>query len=424
MNNETTQILKGQIVYTKTQNELTVCADGYLVARDGKVVGVFDKLCEEYKDVPVEDYKDRLIIPGLVDLHVHAPQYAFRGTGMDLELLDWLNTYTFPEEAKYKDMEYAKRAYSLFVNDLKNGATTRAVVFATIHTEATLMLMDMLNESGLGAMVGKVNMDRNSPDILRETTQESLQATRAFIAACKDYKRVKPMLTPRFTPSCTDELMQGLGEIQRETGLAVQSHLSENPSEIAWVKDLCPASSCYADTYKRCGLFGDGVPTVMAHGVYPSATEMDMIAKNKVFIAHCPQSNANLASGIAPIREYMENGVKLGIGTDIAGGASLSMMRAVADTISVSKLRWRLVDESRKPLSVSEAFFMATKGGGELFGKVGSFEEGYAFDAIVLSDDAYKSVYPMSIEDRLERAIYLAHDSAVLAKYVDGVKIK
>ncbi|MEG0615956.1 MAG: amidohydrolase family protein, partial [Oscillospiraceae bacterium] len=162
----------------------------------------------------------------------------------------------------------------------------------------------------------------------------------------------------------------------------------------------------------------------MAHGVYPSATEMDMIAKNKVFIAHCPQSNANLASGIAPIREYMENGVKLGIGTDIAGGASLSMMRAVADTISVSKLRWRLVDESRKPLSVSEAFFMATKGGGELFGKVGSFEEGYAFDAIVLSDDAYKSVYPMSIEDRLERAIYLAHDSAVLAKYVDGVKIK
>lgn len=147
----------------------------YLVCADGMVQGIYPELPQQFCGIPVEDMGDRIIIPGLTDLHVHAPQYSFRGLGMDLELLDWLNTNTFPEESKYRDPEYAKKAYDIFVKNLTHGATTRACVFATIHNEATLLLMDRLEEAGIAAMVGKVNMDRNSPDYLREASARHLQ---------------------------------------------------------------------------------------------------------------------------------------------------------------------------------------------------------------------------------------------------------
>ena len=153
--------LKGMIWYSKCQRELVFMEDSYVVCENGICAGVFSQLPEEYKDIPVEDLGNRLIIPGFTDLHLHAPQYAYRGTGMDLELLDWLNTITFPQEARYADLSYAKKAYSIFVDDLKHSFTTRACIFATLHRPATELLMDMLEESGLATMVGKVNMDRN-----------------------------------------------------------------------------------------------------------------------------------------------------------------------------------------------------------------------------------------------------------------------
>ncbi|MEG1366486.1 MAG: amidohydrolase family protein [Oscillospiraceae bacterium] len=416
--------IKGQIVYAPDTKALAIHENSWVVSQDGVVVGIFKELPKEYASAECEDYGDRLIIPGLVDLHVHAPQYAFRGTGMDLELLDWLNTYTFPEEGKYGDLAYADRAYSMFVNDLKNSATTRAVVFATIHTDATLMLMDKLEASGVSAFVGKVNMDRNSPDFLREDTENSLANTKDWLSRCKKSSNIKPILTPRFTPSCTDELMRGLKKLQEENNLCVQSHLSENAGEIAWVKELCPNTSCYGEAYEQFGLFGGEVPTIMAHCVHSTADEIELMRKNGVFVAHCPQSNTNLSSGIAPVREYLEKGVKVGLGSDVAGGANISILRAMADAIQVSKLRWRLVDEGRKPLTLAEALYIATKGGGEFFGKVGSFEKGYAMDAVVLSEELLPHPQEMSICDRLERIIYMSDDRTIRAKYKDGKKIK
>ncbi len=166
---------------------------------------------------------------------------------MDLELLDWLNTITFPQEAKYADLSYAKKAYSIFVDDLKHSFTTRACIFATLHRPATELLMDMLEESGLTTMVGKVNMDRNgAPELQEKSAQASAQDTRQWLEEIKGrYDHTYPILTPRFTPSCTDELMTELGKIQREYHIPIQSHLSENFGEIAWVKELCPTSRFY-----------------------------------------------------------------------------------------------------------------------------------------------------------------------------------
>ena len=161
----------------------------------------------------------------------------------------------------------------------------------------------------------------------------------------------------------------------------------------------------------------------MAHCVYSSDAELSLMKERGVFIAHCPKSNTNLSSGIAPTRRYIEEGLHIGLGTDIAGGHSLSMLRAIADAIQVSKLRWRLVDDSLKPLSLEEAFYMATMGGGAFFGKVGTFAEGYEFDALILDDSKLRHPQPLTARERLERLIYLSDDSCITGKYISGNKI-
>ncbi|MEJ8735446.1 amidohydrolase family protein [Mediterraneibacter sp. ICN-202921] len=423
--NESIFILQGNVIYTKEPGKFEIIENGYLVCEDGKVKDVYRTLPFSLGAVPVKDYRGKLLIPGLVDLHMHAPQYTFRGLGMDMELLEWLEVNTFPEEAKYKDLTYAGKAYEIFVENLKKSATTRACIFATVHREATLLLMDMLEEAGLDTMVGKVNMDRNCPDYLREDSADSAAETIEWIkdAAHRKYEHTKPILTPRFIPSCTDGLLEDLKKIQMRYDLPVQSHLSENISEIDWVKDLCPQAEFYGDAYDRFGLFGMDAPTVMAHCVYSDEKEIQRMKENEVFIAHCPESNMNVSSGIAPVRRFIEAGLHIGLGSDVAGGATENLFTAMAHAIQASKLRWRIQDERLQPLKAEEVFYMATKGGGAFFGKVGSFEPGYAFDVVVLDDSRLKHPQYLDIQKRLERMIYLGDDREIAAKYVDGRKI-
>ena len=419
-------ILKGDIVYSREDKSLAVYAGAYLVCSKGVCSGVFEELPDEFRGFPVEDYTGCLIFPGLVDLHIHAPQYAFRGTAMDLELIDWLNTYTFPEEVKYADPEYAGRAYSIFAEAMKNSATTRAVIFATRHRQATEILMDLMEKTGIISYVGKINMDRESiPGLQEKDPLDSAFNTFGWIQDILGrYERTFPILTPRFVPSCSDELMNELHEIQLTYGIPVQSHLSENPGECAWVAELCPEAKFYGDAYDRWGLFGDTARTVMAHCVYSCDEEVALMKKNGVFVAHCPTSNINLSSGIAPVRKYLDLGLEVGLGTDVAGGDSESMFLAVADAIKASKMYWRLVDPESSPLNFEEAFYLATIGGGRFFGKVGSFEPGYEFDAVVLDDRGVRSPAEMSIRERMERAVYLRLDgSCIKAKYVNGAEI-
>lgn len=419
-------ILKGDICYTPSPEKMVCVEDGYLVCEDGICKYVTKELPGKLLDFPISDYSGKLIMPGLIDLHVHAPQYSFRGLGMDMELLEWLNCHTFPEERKYQDETYAKRAYEIFAEDLRRGPNTRACVFGTLHVAGTLILMDELEKSGIRAFVGKVNMDRNSPDFLREqSADESLANTKEWLRQVKkkEYHSVKPMLTPRFIPSCTDTLMEGLKQIQEEWELPVQSHLSENQGEISWVKELSPQSAFYGDAYDRFGLFGGDVPTVMAHCVWSEEEEQKRMKERGIYIAHCPQSNENLASGIAPVRVYLEKGMLVGLGSDVAGGVHMSIFRAMADAIQMSKIRWRLVDQSQKPLTVPEVFYLGTKGGGSFFGKVGSFESGYELDAVVIDDSIYRHPQKLSVEERAERLIYLHDGSTVLHKFVAGKQL-
>lgn len=414
--------LRGTIIYSESPERLCVMEDGYLICEDGISRGVFQIIPEKWKNIPIRDFKNQLIIPGLSDIHVHAPQYAFRGMGMDKELLDWLNTYTFPEEKKYQNMDYAKKAYEIFVDDLVKSGTTRACIFATIHEEATILLMDLLEKSGIKAYVGKVSMDRNCPSYLCE--EQPTETMKHWLEEVTErYHNVKPIITPRFIPSCTPKLMNELVCLQKEYQLPLQSHLSENPSEIQWVKELEPQSTCYGDAYDRYGAFGSNGRTVMAHCVYSNEEECELLKNRKVWIAHCPQSNTNLASGIAPAKKYIHMGIPIGLGSDIAGGYSISILRAMADALQVSKLRWRLLDSSWKPLTIEEAFYMGTKGGGSFFGKVGSFEDGYEFDAIVLDDS--KNRYPSDAtwRDRLERNMYLSENVRMTEVYVAGLKL-
>ena len=424
--NESVFILKGNIIYSETKEKFTILENGYLVCQNEQVEGVYKSFPEKFSGVPVKDYKECLIIPGLTDLHVHAPQYTFRGTGMDLELLPWLNIYTFPEEAKYEDLVYARKAYEIFTENLKRSAVTQACVFATIHREATLLLMDLLEKSGLKTMVGKVNMDRNSPEYLCESSaEESASETVEWIkdAAHRHYRNTDPILTPRFIPSCSDELMEKLKMIQLRYDLPVQSHLSENPDEAAWVKKLCPSASFYGDAYDRFGLFGVDCKTVMAHCVYSTEEEIKRMKENGVFIAHCPESNMNLSSGIAPVKRYLEEGMHVGLGSDIGAGSTVNIFQAMAHAVRASKLRWRMLDDRWKPLTVEEVFYMASKGGGEFFGKSGSFEPGYAFDAVVLDDRRLTDTNKIDIRTRLERMIYEGDDREVHAKFVSGRQV-
>jgi len=444
--------LKGDICWSTSPNTLKTVENGFLLCIDGKSGGVFESPQEaaafmeaakevshvtDFRNLPVIDYSGKLIIPGLTDLHIHAPQYALRALGMDLELLEWLNKNVFPEEAKFSNPDYARTVFSSFIEDIKKGPNTRFCIYSSIHVPSTLLLMEMMEESGLVSLVGKVNMDRNSADFLSESDSEA--ATRQWLEliyqnhARGQMENTAPILTPRFIPSCSDSLMGKLGEIQKEFDLPVQSHLSENLKEIEWVAELCPGSKNYADAYAQFDLLGGSVPTIMAHCVWSAGEEADLLKERGVYIAHCPQSNSNLSSGIAPVKQFLQMGIPVGLGSDIAAGAHTSIFRAMSDAIQVSKLR-------HEAITLEEAFYMGTAGGGSFFGLLsggnknnsrygfgssGSFEKGWDFDAIVLDDAVAPNIEAgRNIRDRLETAVYLSDDRHIVDKYVRGRQIK
>jgi len=243
----------------------------------------------------------------------------------------------------------------MFAGNMKRSATTRACIFASRHREATELLMDMMEEAGLVSYVGKVNMDSEAPDILREmSAEESAAETQRWLRETAGrYANTMPIITPRFIPSCSRELLERLGEIQAEHGAAVQSHLSENLGEIQFVRELFPETDFYGQAYDKYGLFGENrkkaVKTLMAHCIYSCDGELELMRERDVFIAHCPASNMNVCSGIAPVRKYIDMVMKLGLGSDVAGGQTESLFRAITDAIQVSKLYWRLCDQGAKP---------------------------------------------------------------------------
>lgn len=413
-------ILHGTIVHTPTKEVFDCHPDSYLISEGGKVTGIFQELPEKYKNVPVLDYGNSLILPGLCDMHVHAPQFVYRGLGIDLQLMEWLDRYAFPTEARFADLSYARIYYEAFADALAKNGTTRAVIFGTLHAPATELLMEILEKKKIGAYVGKINMDTLSPDYLCETPKQSLADTRKWIEDTKDrFHLVKPAVTPRFIPTCSTSVLEGLGKLAQEFDLPVHSHISEDLGEMSIVRDRYPQYDNDGDVYDHFGLLTSH--TVMAHFIYPTRHEMELIKERGVTIAHCPQSNGNVAAGIPPIRQMLDLGVKVGLGSDIAGGYSVSIFRAMSEAVYLSKLQWLRSEKKDSFLSVPESFYLGTKGGGQFFGKVGSFETGYELDAIVVDDRSLcVPADRLSTEERVERVIHLADDRNIISRFVAG----
>ena len=418
------KIYKAHILFTKEKSHFEVLENGYIaVGDDGRVIGVASNLAAlDSEDAEVIDFGDRLLIPAMNDMHVHAPQVRNQGVAMDLELLPWLQNYTFPEEAKYADIHYAESMYRRFLHTQWLFGTMRSCVFGTVHTESTRLLMKLYQETGMGAMVGKVAMNRNCPDNLSEDVEAAVEGNEQIIAEFnKPDSLVRPIITPRFVPSCTPELLQACGRLASKYQLPVQSHLSENTSEIAWVAELEPDSENYGDAYNHYGLFGQ-TPTIMAHCVWTRGSELELMKRNGVMVAHCPTSNFNIASGMAPIRTFLDEGLRIGLGSDISAGHDLNMFRMLVYAIQVSKMQYQL-DHSKAFLTLPEIFWIATKSAGSFFGKVGSFEPGYDFDALVIDDDVlHPEEYPLL--HRLERFIYLGDDRQIAHRFCRGKEIK
>ncbi len=415
------QIIKGNIIQAKELGKLDCLPNGYLVTEDGVIRAVSQTLPQEYAGLPVTDYGDQLILQSFADMHLHGAQYPMLGNGLDLPLLDWLNSYAFPTESRFQDEDYARMVYRKLVRELLDNGTTRVVMFASLHAEGTLILMEEMEKAGLTGYVGKVNMDRNNAPELNETTEESKASTLRWLDGCKQFKNVKPILTPRFTPSCTDELMTWLGETAKERNLYVHSHISENNKEIELVGQLHPDCKQYWETYAKFGLWKDH--TVMAHCIYSDERERKAMKDHNVLAVHCPSSNNNICSGVAPVRIMLEEGVWVALGSDISGGSQLSMMEVMQQTVVTSK--FRCMKDGDRPLDAAEAYYLATSAGHKYFGDQPGFAPGNPLHAVVV-DDSTVGVpgEQLTLPQRLERLLYRAKAEHITTVYSQGRKVK
>ena len=418
MHPENMHLFHGNILYARSRHELAVYENSYIAVEDGVVEGIYETLPEPMLSLPVRDFGEGVIIPAFSDLHVHAPQYPQRGLAMDCLLYDWLNDYTFPLEAKYKDPEFARAVYDAFTDDLVANGTFHACIFGTIHPEATGYLLETLEKKGLSAYVGKVNMDKASPAYLCEKTADSLQETEAFLEKYAGNKTARPLLTPRFAPTCSKELLAGLGRLAAKYQVGVQTHIVESKWEASQALLDFPDATSDMGIYEKAGLLEHG-PVVAAHFIFPTEEDIRLLKKYKGYAVQCPDATVNVIAGIMRNSFLAAQGVRLALGSDIAGGHSIGIYTQAARAIQLSKLKWFYEPEGNNPIGFPEAFHMATRQGGELFGRVGAFEKGYRFDALVI-DGVEDSFLTLTPEQKIERFFYAGTKDNIVAGYLGG----
>jgi guanine deaminase len=511
--------IKGALVHSLSFGHVQVIDNGAIVYdSNGVIQSVFDfsvaGAAEQFSSLAPEtiDYSGKIICPGFVDAHCHAPQYLFTGTGVDIPLIEWLGKFTFPSEAKFEDSTFARLVYKRSVRRHLISGTTFAAYFATIHKESAGVLAEVVREIGQRAFVGKVSMDRNSPPYLIEDTRRGIADAEEFVRAVLQQTEagarflqsvdaeagseapksavpfgsrptllndpaitplVMPCITPRFVPSCTSEMMRALGAISYKYGVPVQSHLSETSEEIKWVSELHPESPSYTAVYEAHNLLHSR--TLMAHGVYCTDDELELLKRTGAAVVHCASSNFLLGSGIMDVQKYVMAGVPVALGTDVAGGASASMLDAIRNTIcasravgifkrgshdhrlaSIERLRRKkmrvgstsdstqsevseLVSQLEEEfvrdepyyahLNTEEAFHLATLGGAEAVGMgnvIGNFLPGKKLDCLVVDIEApggpidHFEGSGASTLQSFEKFIYVGDDRNIETIIVDG----
>lgn len=384
----------------------------------------------------------QFFLPGFIDLHVHAPQWAQAGTALDLPLYDWLHTYTFPLEAKFSDLTFAENVYNDLVSTLLAHGTTTALYFATVHKEASVLLAEICAKKGQRGLVGKVVMDNpeQTPAYYRDAdTQTALADTEEFILAVKELAKtakqgVYPVVTPRFIPSCTNDTLKGLGELTAKYDTHVQSHCSESDWAHGYVKDRFDKHDAFA--LHEFGLLHD--KSVMAHCNFLDDHDAELFAETGTAIAHCPISNAYFANSVIPIAHFHSKDVEIGLGSDISGGFSPSLFDNVRQAIISSRMledgvnpalpaEDRGVPQSR--ITINEAFYLATAGGGESLSlPIGRLQENYVWDVQVIDTKAAAAKLPIfdvneDLHNVFQKIMYLARPENIREVWVQGKKV-
>jgi guanine deaminase len=438
-------LVHGTLIHAPLPGDLEIIEDA-LVTVDvhgtiSNVESMVDasRLEKEHEDGLTRLEHGQYLLPGLVDLHVHAPQWPQLGKALDLPLNEWLKKHTFPLEARYRDLDFARRSYESLVDALLANGTTTAAYFGTVHVAATRLLADIVAKKGQRAVIGKVAMDDadQCPDFYRDqTTQSGLDGTRELIEYVrgKDSSLLHAAVTPRFIPACTDAMLEGLAGIADEYGCHIQTHCSESDWEHRHVIDRLGASD--AQSLDRFGLLTDR--TILAHSIFVDNEDLATIKRRDSGIAHCPLSNLYLSHAVFPARRALDRGLKLGLGTDIAGGASPSIFDNCRMAVSASRALEDGVDPALPSnkrgtpgsgINFREAFWMATAGGARALGlNTGRFAQGCAFDAIVIDTRVGDSNLTTwegmdSHDDVLQKIVYNASRSNVADVWVQGRRV-
>lgn len=450
--NKYAQVFQGTAFTSKSPKEVEILKDYLFCINDeGMIEQVVAPADTDYS-VLLNAYEGKenfhrlaegqYILPGFVDLHVHAPQWAQSGTALDIPLYDWLNTYTFPIESKFSDLEFAKTVYEEVVNTLLANGTTTALYFATVHKEASFMLAEICANKGQRGLVGKVVMDNpdQNPDFYRDaSTETALEDTEAFILAVKELAKttkqgVYPVVTPRFIPSCTDDALKGLGELAAKHDTHIQSHCSESDWEHGYVQDRFQKNDAFA--LNDFGLLGE--KSVMAHCNFLDDDDAHLFAETGTAVCHCPISNAYFANSVIPIAHLHAKGVEIGLGSDISGGFSPSLFDNARQAVISSRMLEDGVDTKlpasergvpNSRITINDAFYLATAGGGEgLSLPIGRLAENYAWDAQIIDTKLATAKLPIfndkeDLHDVFQKIMYLVRPENIREVWVQGEKV-
>ncbi|WDU80806.1 MULTISPECIES: guanine deaminase [Lysinibacillus] len=449
---EYTHIFKGTAFTSKSATDVHILKDYlFFINADGMIVKTVAPEQADYQQLLIT-YQDQnnfhalaegqYFLPGFVDLHVHAPQWAQSGTALDIPLYDWLNTYTFPIESKFSDLAFAQEVYEDLVSTLLANGTTTSLYFATVHKEASVLLAKICAEKGQRGLVGKVVMDdpEQNPDFYRdENTKTALEDTEEFILAVKNLAKttkqgVYPVVTPRFIPSCTDGALKGLGELAAKYDTHIQSHCSESDWEHSYVKERFNKNDAVA--LHDFGLLGD--KSVMAHCNFLSDEDARLFAETGTAIGHCPISNAYFANSVIPIARFHAMGVDIGLGSDVSGGFSPSLFDNARQAVMSSRMLEDGVDTSisaekrgvpNSRITINEAFYLATAGGGESLSlPIGRLQENYTWDVQIIDTKIPTARLPIfdqneDLHDIFQKIMYLVRPENIREVWVQGNKV-
>ncbi|MBU3917573.1 guanine deaminase [bacterium] len=424
--------IKGSILHFFGNPELTdsrkayeYFENGVLIVENGHIslTGPYDELKQSIPDdAEIHDYSGKLILPGFIDTHLHYPQTDIIAS-YGKQLMEWLEKYTFPREGKFENSEYAESVAEFFLDELLRNGTTTAQVMSTVHMHSADILFRKSWERNLSMITGKVMMDRNAPEYLLDDPIRGYEESLELIHRWHEKDRLLYAVTPRFAITSTEEQLKKSAELlDAAPNLYLHTHLSENKDEIAFVAELFPWSKDYLDVYDKFGLVTRR--STYAHSIHLSNQNFKQMAEKKASIAFCPTSNLFIGSGLFNLRKPVSAGVKVGIGTDIGGGTSFSILRTLGEAYKVLQLR----GQSLSPL---KAFYLATQGGAEslcLDDKIGNFKTGKEADFIVLNLDSTPLIkrrmeYTDGIDERLFILMMLGDDRSIEATYVMGQKV-